>query len=228
MVARLKMPIPFHNENFPQWMALSRAIQLFLATVILSIDAWDMSLKSSITTDFGNTTTSISVPAPQDPFAGLIIFTVLVTFIVIVYDLIAPRKAPKFYHVYGELVAEFLLLIFWLAAFALAATYVQDLSLVTSELSSLLGPDYYDLFLSAIHKSESCSIAIAVLGAVLFVLTLANLIFLVAYVIQKRRARKAGEAHASGTVGFAATDNPVLEKKSATGKSEEVPPGFLV
>jgi hypothetical protein len=80
---------------------------------------------------------------------------------VISYDLIAPQKAPGLYHVYAELIAEFFLVVFWLASFALAATYAQELSAVFEYI-----PDVKDYIGSGIQNSMNGSIGIAVLGAV--------------------------------------------------------------
>ena len=84
----------------------------------------------------------------------------IVTLLVISYDLIAPQKAPGFYHVYAELIAEFFLVVFWLASFGLAATYAQEISTVLGLL-----PSGSDTIGSGIQNSINGSIAIAVLGA---------------------------------------------------------------
>jgi hypothetical protein len=68
VVARLQQPIPRHSEGIPQWMAVSRASQSIMAAIVLGIDAWTLSLRANIS--------GVTVPLPQDPFAGLIIFTV--------------------------------------------------------------------------------------------------------------------------------------------------------
>jgi hypothetical protein len=172
-----------------------------LAAIVLGIDAWTLSLRANIS--------GVAVPLPQDPFAGLIIFTAIVTLLVISYDLIAPQKAPGFYHVYAELIAEFFLVVFWLASFALAATYAQELSTVFRYFLS-----GSDLIGSGIQNSINGSIAIAVLGAVVFLLALANLVFLTAYIVQRWRARRSAQK----TNGLA--------NISVAPRSHE-PPGFL-
>ena len=58
--------------------------------------------------------------------------------LIFAYVLIAPKRAPQFYHVYGGLELEVLLVIFWLAAFAGTADFIGKADRYTSVLDGYL------------------------------------------------------------------------------------------
>jgi hypothetical protein len=97
------------------------------------------------------------------------------TLIVIYYDLVAPQKALLFYHVYGEIVLELFLSIFWITSFAGMASYVQQMALLVGFMTSYASNQSPDdsqgqnIVEEAANSQRSYNlcIAIAVLGAVL-------------------------------------------------------------
>jgi hypothetical protein len=103
----------------------------------------------------------------------------VLTLVIICYDLVAPRKALLFYYVYGEIVLELFLIVFWISSFAGMASYVQQMSLLigfmTAYASGQLpdesqGQSIIDEAANSKRSYNYC-IAISVLGAlVLYVI----------------------------------------------------------
>jgi len=129
----------------------------------------------------------------------------LLTIIVIPYTFIAPRKLPSFYHVYAEIILEFFLCFFWLVSFASlgadVSTAENGLSVAADEDSVLGIPSYtgdnaqLNSLLDNLYKSLQCYKAVAVFGALMFFLTLANFIFTVVYALRMRRAARQSRIH---------------------------------
>jgi hypothetical protein len=94
------------------------------------------------------------------------------TLCAILYDVVAPRKAVIFYHVYGEIALELLLIILWVTSFAGMASYVSQISPLVSVLTDYVNgfagnPDYLMPQNAATAASKSSCVAIVVLGAVM-------------------------------------------------------------
>lgn len=137
------------------------------------------------------------------------------TLAAIFYDQVTPYNAALFYNVYGEIILEFLLSAFWITSFAGLAGYVVQMSAPVSDLNSYVspsGPDYGDPNVTnlAAHSTQAqdVCIAIVVLGAIVLcvcslstipprrdylraqvtsVLTLANIMSLIAYIVRVER-----------------------------------------
>jgi hypothetical protein len=157
---------------------------------------------------------------------------VILTLIVLPYTFIAPRLARNFYHVHVEVILEFFLAFFWLVSWAYMAEYVATINWLDNYTNSITGTTItgttipqanVDAWLGG-KNAVNASKAVAGLGALLFLLSGANFIFLVAYVLRLRRNRKAGEAAAaSGSATM--TNDPEMgmeENKNAAA----MPPGF--
>lgn len=92
------------------------------------------------------------------------------TLFIITYDVVAPRKARIFYHVYGEIVLELFLIVFWVTSFAGMGSYVSENSLFVGIIAKFgegargFNDKAADLA-SNTNRSQNCSIAIAILGA---------------------------------------------------------------
>jgi hypothetical protein len=82
-----------------------------------------------------------------------------------------------FYHIYGEIVLELFLIVFWMVSFAGMASYVEEISGIVSVITDFLasGTNLYtysqeqsfrDMAKSS-QASEDCCTAIAILGAVI-------------------------------------------------------------
>ncbi len=76
----------------------------------------------------------------------------------IFYDSAAPDAAVIFYNVYGEIVLEFFLIVFWVASFGGMSSYVSQTVALIDKIS--------DSTLETNSKgSRDCGIAIIILGA---------------------------------------------------------------
>lgn len=86
----------------------------------------------------------------------------------IAYDIIGPRWASNFYHVYTETVLETLLTVFWLVSLAGIAAYVSGHNSVTS-FSAYLGVFGFEDSKVIQHdkRSIACLTAVAVFGGVM-------------------------------------------------------------
>ena len=133
----------------------------------------------------------------------------------ITYDQVTPYKALLFYNVYGEIILEFLLAVFWITSFAGLAGYVMEIALPIEDIQSLadLGShgfgvqqDLDDLAATSKRIEDACT-AIAVLGAVVLcvcspstilpakrlltcsssLLALANIMSLIAYIVRREK-----------------------------------------
>jgi hypothetical protein len=170
---------------------------------------------------------------------------------IIVYDVVALRKARIFYHIYGEIVLELFLIVFWVTSFSGMGSYVSE----TSELINLVSDD--PSLASRISTTHKCSIAIAILGAlVLYVyfscrrkhpqhppppfftspsiskqeeenryshtplnsaLSLANFMFLIAYVVKEVNKIKEGRVE----------DGATADVSRPPAMREQIPPTFI-
>ena len=92
------------------------------------------------------------------------------TLFVICYDLVAPKKAELFYHVYGEIVLELFLIIFWVTSFAGMASYVSQVSPLNDILRTDTSAEINGLT-SKSKASEICCKVIAILGALILYVT---------------------------------------------------------
>jgi hypothetical protein len=90
--------------------------------------------------------------------------------LIFTYVLVAPKRAPQFYHVYGELALEAILVIFWLTAFAGMANYmskfdgfagVLDGYMEDWEEDDRMGRD----LIKAEKSAQDCGKAVSALGA---------------------------------------------------------------
>ena len=74
-----------------------------------------------------------------------------------------------FYHIYGEIVLELFLIVFWMTSFAGMASYVSEIHGI-SDVVSQVAKDIYGLYGDLgtnTRASENCCIVIAVLGAMI-------------------------------------------------------------
>jgi len=193
------------QSNFPRWIVWSRISQFLVSIIILAVSAYASSLL-------------------QNPFISLNIFTAILTLIVIPYTFIAPRKLPSFYHVYAEILLEFFLCFFWLVSFASLGSSV---SLSGNNVASELGiPNYngdnaqLNSLINNTNEALACSKAVAVFGALMFFLTLANFIFTAVYALRMRRA-----ARQSGINNTNNADPGMVEEYNAPVPSV-IPLGF--
>ncbi|KAH0559982.1 hypothetical protein GP486_003498 [Trichoglossum hirsutum] len=196
------LPDMYLQSNFPRWIFWSRASQFILAFLVLILSAY-------ASVQF--------VPT----LSGLNIFTAILTLIAIPYTFIGPRKLQGFYHVYAEVVLEFFLFIFWLGSFASTAEYVSTFDWATKGIADV-DPSLVDPF-SGLQRAFNCFKAVTAFGALLFFLSFANFIFLVVYVIQKRRAERR-----SGINNTNQANNNDLEinEQSKVYASPQVPTNF--
>jgi len=93
------------------------------------------------------------------------------TLCVILYDFVAPRKAALFYHVYGEIALELLLIVLWITSFAGMASYVSQISplvnILTDFTSSSDGLPSDNPVAANTKRSEDSCVAIVILGALM-------------------------------------------------------------
>jgi hypothetical protein len=91
----------------------------------------------------------------------------LLTLGVILYDELVYQRAKIFYKVQGEIVLELSLVVLWAASFAGMASYVSEMSVLTSTLAGF-DSNYglNDDVLTKTQTSQSACIAIAILGSV--------------------------------------------------------------
>jgi len=200
-------------------MYVSRATQIVLSIIVLGldifvIDEWNQN-KFSFNAVAGDSNSNIKTWVGGTPFTGIVMFTAVLTLFIIVYDLVAPRKAMLFYHIYGEIVLELFLIVFWMVSFAGMASYVEEISGIVRAITDFLasGRNLYtysqeqsfrDMAKNS-QASEDCCTAIAILGAVIFILALSNFMTLIAYVVQaadkRQRGRDAAIIPTSNTAG---------------------------
>jgi len=89
--------------------------------------------------------------------------------------LLAPPCATLFYHVYGEIVLELFLIVFWMVSFAGMASYVEEISVTDSIVENYEENSNPDLvsyqgtgdLAANTQTSQNCCTAIAVLGALI-------------------------------------------------------------
>jgi len=212
------LPDMYLQSNFPKWIFWSRVSQFVLSLFVFALGAYAIS-------EF-KIGSAIGVPS----FVGLNMFTALVTIIIVPYTFIAPSRLPSFYHVYGEVALELFLLFFWLVSFATMANYIGTFdwnqAAITQAIADL-PPDIQTAVQAAqppwlhnIHKGVNALDAVTVFGSVLFILSLANFIFLVAHVIKMRRARQATSNNLAGT------ENEMERAEKANAVSPDMPPSF--
>jgi hypothetical protein len=167
-----------YDRPFAKWMSVSRAAQTVVTLVVLSLDAvvisewnqnqyqFNFSGNFSLNTEIGGTPfTSVVLatvhhPIPTTRFCQCVLTCQsLLTIAAIFYDQVARHQAPLFWNVYGIIILEFILVVFWVVSFAGMASYVAEVSFPTD--LTLVGNT---------ETSLNCCITIAVLGAlVLFV-----------------------------------------------------------
>ncbi|ERS99243.1 hypothetical protein HMPREF1624_04441 [Sporothrix schenckii ATCC 58251] len=94
-----------HVPVYPAYFLYLRFAQLLVTVIVLGLDAYGLSVLS---------------------FSGdeLMIFTVIASLIVCIYVLVATLAAPAAYNYWAVLSLDILLVIFWLASFALLASQV--------------------------------------------------------------------------------------------------------
>jgi len=199
------------QSNFPKWIVWSRISQFLVSIIIFALSAYASSLS-------------------QNPFISLNIFTALLTVIIVPYTFIAPRKLPSFYHVYAEIVLEFFLCFFWLVSFASLGSDVSTAEAalaLSSTVDSALGiPNYngsnaqLNALLNNLYEALKCFKAVAVFGALMFFLSLANFIFLGVYAVRMRRAARQSRINN--------TNNPDLEivEESKAPAPNDIPLSF--
>jgi len=179
------------KERFPKWMNVSRISQILVTLAILGLDGFVINFWN--TDKFGlnsilNDAVHVNTFLSDSPFTGLVMFSGLFTLCTLPYNLIVPSTAPIFYHVYCEIILEFFILVFWVASFAGIASYVSELGSISGSIEDTAnGQPGSDLLYLAgdLQTAQNCYIAIACLGALLFAITLANLLFMMAFVVQK-------------------------------------------
>jgi hypothetical protein len=205
------------QSNFPRWMFWSRIAQVVFSIFIFGLCA--AVINQSKTDPY------FAIPT----FNGLNMFSAILTIIIVPYTSIAPRRLPNFYHVYVEVVLEFFLFFFWFVSFASMADYVGSYNWALNLESYGVDPSDraeiqadLDNIMPNINKAMSCLKAVTVFGALVFFLSLANFIFLVAYVVRTRRARR------SSTNDTNETNVSELEmgEKSSAPPPSQMPPSF--
>ncbi|KIH94311.1 hypothetical protein SPBR_06148 [Sporothrix brasiliensis 5110] len=94
-----------HVPVYPAYFLYLRFAQLLVTVIVLGLDAYGLSVLS---------------------FSGdeLMIFTVIASLIVCIYVLVATLAAPAAYNYWAVLPLDILLVVFWLASFALLASQV--------------------------------------------------------------------------------------------------------
>lgn len=91
----------------------------------------------------------------------------MLTLGVILYDELVYRTAEIFYKVQGEIVLELSLVVLWAASFTGMASYVSEMSVLTSTLGGF-GSNYglNDDVITKTQTSQGACTAIAILGSV--------------------------------------------------------------
>jgi hypothetical protein len=167
-----------YDRRFAKWMSASRAAQTVVTLIVLSLDAvviseWNQNQSQfnfgdnfSLNTEIGDTPfTSVVLATVRHPISTtrfcqcVLTCQSLLTIAAIFYDQVTRHQAPLFWNVYGIVILEFILVVFWVVSFAGMASYVAEVS--------------FPIDLTLVGNTETslnCCIAIAVLGAlVLFV-----------------------------------------------------------
>ncbi|KAI9768120.1 MAG: hypothetical protein M1839_004201 [Geoglossum umbratile] len=214
--------IPLKNKKFGTWMGVSRVAQILLAFIIMGFDAavideWN---RNQLGLNALDSDAAIHTWVGGTPFTGIVMFTTVLTLSVIFYDLVAPTEATIFYHIYGEIVLESLLVIFWLISFAGMGSYITEIQLLTSFLNNN-GPD--DLWRNTRNSRNNC-IVITVLSVVVFGFTLANMMGLIAFVVQTANRRPAAQTEAHNASIRAITQPQEDREKVVT--QQEIPESF--
>jgi len=230
------------KERFPGWMNASRISQILATIVILGLDGFVVDFwntRKFILNSILNDAVHVNTILSDSPFTSLVMFSGLFTLCALPYDLIVPSRAPTFYHVYCEIILEFFILVFWVASFAGIAGYVSELGSISGSIEDTANnegrPESSLLNLAGeLQTARNCYIAIACLGALLFAITLANLLFMMAFVVQKvegayhKRERATGEnVINSSPMGLVHEAELAVEARPNDGMHiENMPHGF--
>lgn len=197
-----------------QWaiaLTVSRILQAILTIAALAVDgavisAWnaDQYKFNSYFSEGAKANWSLDTTVGGTPFTGVVIAASLLTLAAIIYDQAFQRVADIFWDLYGVLVLELMVAIFWVASFAGMASYVGEMSFPVSIVSAFAaefsagGDSTNGVAGNTVDLLNHC-VAIAVLGALIFGLALSNILIIIAYVVRDARVdrRKSRE---SGTV----------------------------
>jgi hypothetical protein len=197
--------LPLESETFKVWLYSSRTVQLIIAIAVLGldisvVDEWNQDrlsfnsvLSSASSASSTSSTDSIKTLVGDTPFTSIVIYTTVLTIFAFFYDVAVPKIALIFYHLRAEIVLELFLMSFWITSFAGMASYVQQMSLIIGLLTQFAGGMLADQ--SAIdqaansQRSYNMCIAIAILGAIVFVITLFSFTCLIAFAVHDAKGR---------------------------------------
>ncbi|KAK8080382.1 hypothetical protein PG997_008200 [Apiospora hydei] len=141
----------------PKWLLFIKGAIVLLAAVILALAAYAASL-------YGDLSYYYSAGAP-----GYLLFVAIFSWIVYGAAIFLELKAHHFYYRIAMLVAYILTCIFWLSAWAWAASWA----------SFVLAYYANDFYYPGLHTFGSVMAACAALGAVTWVLCIINLVFFI-------------------------------------------------
>ncbi|KAK8028301.1 hypothetical protein PG991_005357 [Apiospora marii] len=140
----------------PKWLIFIKGAIILLATVILALAAYALSL-------YGDIAYYYSAGAP-----GYLLFVTIFSWIVYGVAIFLELKANQFYYRIAMLLAYILTCVFWLSSWAWSASWAA------------FTLAYYDgYFYSGLHTFGSVMAACAALGAVTWVLCIINLVFFI-------------------------------------------------
>jgi len=147
--------------------------------------------------------------------AGMAFFTFVWTVLFLLYIFLAPRFAPHLYHFWAHVALEVLTVIWWLVTMALLAHYTRVWS------------GYYGYWRGGMADSTRAATAFAVLNWLLFIVTLAAILFL-----SRRATIDATHTHTTttsttgaGGSSFGAKFSSLFARKPRTTDPEAVKPG---
>ncbi|KAB5578654.1 hypothetical protein GE09DRAFT_1214813 [Coniochaeta sp. 2T2.1] len=156
--------IPLYPKNF----IVLRIVQLVLAVIVIALSAYGVSL----------------LAFDGDVF---IMVVALMTLIVTIYHLVAEFSAPAVYNYWAVLALDILLVIMWLASFALLASEVAAIYSYAGSAVYYYGYSYGGL--GAASAWAGCLAAASALGGVEFALFIGSL---ATHGVALHRHRKAG------------------------------------
>jgi len=179
-------------------LTVSRALQAILVIAALAVDGniintWNQNQYqfNSYFSDGAKADWNLNTTVGGTPFTGVVLAASLLTLGAIAYDQAFQHCATIFWDLYGVLVLELMVAVFWVASFAGMASYVGEMSFPMSIVSAFahtpLGGGGASGVAGNTRDVLNQCIVVAVLGALIFVLALSNILVIIAYVVQNAR-----------------------------------------